>query len=111
MNRHPSLSHAARMPEPILPSSDLGLTWRSITVDDIESWNELVQAIEAHDQPSERSDQDELLDTLTGASYKDPQRDSLIGFDGDGVARAFGHLSTAACHDVAARLPLRRRAP
>jgi len=81
------------MPEPILPSPDLGLAWRPITHDDLETWHSLVQTIEAHDQPSERYDQDDLIDTLIGGSYKEPQRDSLIGFDATGGARAFGHLT------------------
>lgn len=80
------------MSPPLLPSPDLGLTWRPISVEDIATWHEVVQAIEAADEPSERMDPDDLVEELTDGSYKDPARDSLIGIDGDGVARAFGHV-------------------
>ena len=80
------------MPVPFEPSVDLGLTWRAITLDDVEIWHELVGAIEEHDLPSERLDRDDLIEELTGGSYKDPARNSLIGVDADGTARAFGHM-------------------
>lgn len=80
------------MPAPQLPSSDLGLAWRPITLDDIDTWHELELAIEAHDQPNERFDRDDLIEELTEGSQKDPARNSLIGFDREGVARAFGHV-------------------
>lgn len=79
------------MPEPTVPSADLGLTWRPISLDDIDVWHRLIGAIEAHDDPTERLDHGDLVDELTAGSYKDPERDSLIGLDGAGVARAFGH--------------------
>ena len=46
------------MPVPFEPSADLGLTWRPITLDDIDIWHELVGAIEDCDQPSERLDRE-----------------------------------------------------
>ncbi len=79
------------MSAPTVPSPDLGLTWRSISLDDIDLWHELMGAIEAHDDPAEHIDHDDLIDELTVGSYKDPDRDSLIGLDREGVARAFGH--------------------
>lgn len=79
------------MSAPIVPSPDLGLAWRPISLDDIDVWHQLIGAIEAHDDPIERLDHGDLVDELTAGSYKDPTRDSLIGLDGQGVARAFGH--------------------
>jgi mycothiol synthase len=81
------------MSAPLLPSLDFGLTWRPISMDDIDTWQELVLAIEACDEPAERLDRDDLIEELTAGSYKDPTRDSLIGVDVDGIARAFGHLA------------------
>jgi mycothiol synthase len=81
------------MSAPLLPSPLAGLIWRPISVDDIDLWHELVLAIEACDEPAERQDRDDLIEELTDGSYKDPTRDSLIGVDGDGVARAFGLLT------------------
>jgi mycothiol synthase len=80
------------MPMPFEPSVDLGLTWRPITLDHIEIWHDLVGAIEGRDLPSERLDRDDLIEELTGGSYKDPARNSLIGVDAGGTARAFGHM-------------------
>jgi mycothiol synthase len=81
------------MSVPRLPSPDLGLSWRPISLDDIETWRELTAAIGVHDEPSEASpDRDDLLEELTG-SYQTPARDSVIGIDADGTARAFGHVT------------------
>jgi GNAT superfamily N-acetyltransferase len=80
------------MPVPFEPSVDLGLTWRAITLDDIDIWHELVRAIEDRDRPSERLDHDDLIEELCQGSYKDPARNSLIGVDADGCARAYGHM-------------------
>jgi ribosomal protein S18 acetylase RimI-like enzyme len=80
------------MPVPFEPSVDLGLTWRAITLDDIDIWHELVGAIEDRDRPSERLDRDDLIEELTSGSHKDPARNSLIGVDAGGTARAFGNM-------------------
>jgi ribosomal protein S18 acetylase RimI-like enzyme len=80
------------MPGPVLPSAGLGLEWRPISLDDIDIWHELVHAIDAHDEPDQRPDRDDLIEELTNGSHKIPARDSLLGFDAEGVARAFGHV-------------------
>ncbi|MBK5333349.1 MAG: hypothetical protein JJD93_15335 [Ilumatobacteraceae bacterium] len=80
------------MPVPFELSTDLGLSWRAITLDDIAIWHELIGAIEERDRPSERLDRDDLIEELTSGSYKDPARNSLIGVDAGGAARAFGHM-------------------
>lgn len=76
-----------------LPAPNLGLTWKPITLDDIDDWLVLVQAIEAADRPSERYDRDDLVEELTEGSHRDPARHTLLGRDTGGVARAFGHLN------------------
>lgn len=78
------------MDRPALPSSDLGLTWRPLTPDDVPAWHALQQAIEDADDATERFDADDLLEELTVGSHKDPARDSLVGLDADGTPRAFG---------------------
>jgi ribosomal protein S18 acetylase RimI-like enzyme len=80
------------MPLPFKPPSDLGLTWRAITLDDIDIWHELVGAVELCDKSSQRLDRDDLIDELTNGSYKDPARNTLIGVDADGAARAYGNM-------------------
>jgi mycothiol synthase len=78
------------MPVPRLPSPDLGLTWRPISDDLIDIWHGLMATIEAHDSCSERQNRDDLIETLHDGPYKNPARDSLLGRDGAGTARAFG---------------------
>lgn len=80
------------MPSPQLPPDDLGLRWRAITLDDIDLWHALEGELETHDDLTERYDRDDLVEELTGGSHKDPARDSLIGVDSGGVARAFGQI-------------------
>ena len=80
------------MPVPFEPSVGLGLTWRAITLDDIDIWHELVGAIEDCDKASQRLDRDDLIDELTNGSYKDPAHNTLIGVDAHGTARAFGNM-------------------
>ena len=80
------------MAAPVAPSAALGLTWRPLSLDDIDIWHDLVCVIDAHDEPEQRNDRDDLVEELTNGSHKDPARDTLIGLDRDGIARAFGHL-------------------
>ena len=74
-------------PEPVA-----GLHWRPITADDIPVWHRLVQAIEDAAAPTERYTAEDLHEELTDGSWKDPERDSILGLDDDGVVRAFGHV-------------------
>ncbi len=78
------------MDRPAYPSSELGLTWRPLTPQDVPAWFGLQQAIEEADDATERYDEDDLLEELTVGSHKDPERDSVVGLDADGVPRAFG---------------------
>lgn len=74
------------------PAPAAGLTWRPIATDDVPAWHRLVRAIEDVDDPAERNTADDLRDALLDGSWKDPARDSILGVDDDGVARAFGHV-------------------
>ncbi|TNC19501.1 GNAT family N-acetyltransferase [Georgenia sp. 311] len=74
------------------PAPVAGLAWRPIALGDVAVWHRLVRAIEDADEPSERHTPEDLAEELTGGSWKDPARDSILGLDGDGVARAFGHV-------------------
>lgn len=76
-----------------LPSSELGLTWRPISEDDIDRLLALMGVLEAHDNWNERQDRDDLVESLFEGSYKDATRDSVLGVDDAGVPRAFGHLT------------------
>ena len=74
------------------PAPVAGLSWRSITADDVAGWHRLVRAIEDADDPAERNTVEDLRDALLDGSWKDPARDSILGLDHAGVARAFGHV-------------------
>lgn len=75
-----------------IPAPVAGLHWRAISTDDIALWHRLVRAIEDVDDPAERNGPEDLAEALTDGSWKDPARDSILGLDDDGVARAFGHV-------------------
>lgn len=68
------------------------LQWRPLAYADIDPWLELVRRIAEEDQPDwveQRADLEQAL----RASKNDSRRDTIAGFDGDGVPRAFGRLS------------------
>lgn len=88
-----SLDHGAHQVQEGAPPSlpDL-LTWRPLTHSDIDRWHALVKRIAAVDEPDwveQRADLEQAL----RASKNDPRRDTLAGFDADGVPRAYGRLS------------------
>ncbi len=56
------------------------------------AWHALVQAVEEADQPAERYTADDLRDLLLDGPGRDPAAQSLLGVDGEGVPRAFGHV-------------------
>lgn len=51
-----------------------------------------MRAVEDADDPSERYTPEDLHDELLDGSWKDPDRDSILGLDDEGTARAFGHV-------------------
>ncbi|WP_258058937.1 N-acetyltransferase [Arthrobacter sp. B1805] len=84
--------HATGTPGPAAPILPGVLRWRPLAHSDIDRWLELVRRIAAEDEPDwveQRADLEQALH----ASKNDPRRDSVGGFDDDGVLRAFGRLS------------------
>ncbi|MEC5199903.1 mycothiol synthase [Arthrobacter sp. PL16] len=80
------------------PLPDL-LQWRPLSYADIERWLSLIQCIAAADEPDwveQRADLEQAL----RASKNDPRRDTIAGFDDDGLPRAFGRLSMNAGSSV-----------
>ena len=70
-----------------LPSA--GLTWRPITLDDIDGITALQQSMDRIDHPTWASTREEIEDELSH-SYVDLQHDSLLGIDDDGKPAAYG---------------------
>lgn len=103
----PVLQYAGIMITPEMPGQDAGATeiqgpaaptlsavlqWRPLAYADIDPWLALIRRIAAEDEPDwveQRADLEQAL----RASKNDPRRDTVAGFDDDGVPRAFGRLS------------------
>lgn len=67
------------------------LQWRPITPDDIGQWLDLLKRMAEEDKPDwveERADLERILES----SKTDPEKDTIIGLDGDGVPRAVGSI-------------------
>ncbi len=67
------------------------LSWRSITPADIDQWHGLIVRIADEDKPDwieERVDLEQAL----ASSKDDRRRDTMMGFDAGGTARAFGRV-------------------
>ncbi|WP_115789946.1 GNAT family N-acetyltransferase [Arthrobacter silvisoli] len=68
-----------------------GLRWRAAGTADIEAWAALIARTAAVEQPvwyEKAADLDHVLQS----SKNDPAVDTLLGFDTDGVARAYGRV-------------------
>ena len=66
-----------------------GLTWRPLGVDVLATWHALHEALNEADGGHEHLGIDDLRDELE-PDWIDLARDSRVGLDADGVARAFG---------------------
>lgn len=72
---------------PSLPD-DVGLNWRPLTPGDVPAWLTLRLAIESHDKTPEHTAEHELVTHFQG-SWRDPEHDSIGGFDNTGKMRAY----------------------
>lgn len=89
-NVEPSLAQRAQPPTVLtLPSSDFGLQWRPLRATDAQRLHELFGRIEAADNPPYRTTLEEAQENFSGA-WKNPENNSLGGFDPDGAIRAYG---------------------
>ncbi|WP_299165036.1 GNAT family N-acetyltransferase [uncultured Arthrobacter sp.] len=80
------------MPTPELKPADQQLDWRAITDADIDGWEALLRRMAVEDKPDwieQRADLEEVLE----ASKNDPVLDTIMGFDDQGIPRAFGRIS------------------
>jgi ribosomal protein S18 acetylase RimI-like enzyme len=80
-------SHPGQLP-PGIPDAPQ-LQWRALGHELAESWFALHNAVRRADQRAEYLSETDLHDELS-ASWLDLERDTRIGFDSSGVARAFG---------------------
>ena len=77
---------------PVLPGPETGLRWRSIDTEDVDAWYALIRRMAEADKPGwveARADLEQALEATSG----DPARDTLIGLDKGGKARAYGRIS------------------
>lgn len=75
----------AHLPE--LPS-DVGLTWRALTPEDVPALFALISVVEATDNSPERSTEHAVGEKFTG-SWRRPALDLVAGFDAQGAIRAY----------------------
>jgi mycothiol synthase len=89
-----SADHATRadVAAELLPS-DLGLTWRPLSVADTEPLHELIQSIEAADKQPYRTSLAEVGDIFEG-DWKNTATDTIVGIDADGRFRAYACLES-----------------
>ncbi len=71
-----------------LPPAHLELSWRPLHAGDATALHALMNAVEEADETPGRTSL-ALVEELFTEAWRDMQRDSLGGFDGDGVLRAF----------------------
>lgn len=82
---------AVRADPPIvldLPPAHLELTWRALRAADAVALHALLTTVEEADEAPGRTSLAEVEEMFVDA-WRDMQRDSLGGFDGDGVLRAY----------------------
>lgn len=80
------------MPTPDLTPVDQQLSWRPISDADIDGWEGLLRRMAVEDKPDwieQRADLEEVLQ----ASKNNPELDTILGVDGEGIPRAFGRIS------------------
>ncbi|WP_394941009.1 GNAT family N-acetyltransferase [Psychromicrobium sp. YIM B11713] len=75
-----------------LEQNRFGLTFRPITLDDVDEWYALVLRIAEAEKPIWH-DQREDLRNVFESSKNDPRFNSVIGFDQTGTARAYGRVT------------------
>ena len=72
-----------------LPPAHLELVWRPLQAGDLDALESLVSTVEDADRAPVRTSRAEL-EEIFGEPWRDLQRDSLGGVDGDGDLRAYG---------------------
>lgn len=72
-----------------LPPAHLELTWRPLHEGDVDALHGLIAVVEEADRAPARTSRQQVAD-LFAESWRDLQRDTLGGFDVDGVLRAYG---------------------
>ncbi len=74
-----------------LPPAHLELTWRPLHAGDAGALFTLIEAIEDAEKVPQRTSREEVGELFVG-SWKDPQRDTLGGFDHEGALRAYAYV-------------------
>lgn len=73
-----------------LPEGPDGITWRAMSLDDVDALADLHSAVADADHPEHRASRDEIAMAL-GFSYVDVARDGIVAVDADGRLAAEGH--------------------
>lgn len=73
-------------------ASQTGLQWRPATTADLDNWAELIARTAAVEHPVWFEKRGDLVHVLE-STKNDPRTNTLLGFDADGVARAYGRIT------------------
>jgi mycothiol synthase len=73
-----------------LPEGPDGITWRPMSLEDVDALVELQSAVADADHPEHRATREEVAMAL-GFSYVDVARDGIVAVDADGRLAAEGH--------------------
>lgn len=88
MNPEPLAVRADPPAQLEVPPAHLELSWRPLQLGDVDALHALVVAVEEADGAPVRTSREELVETLS-EPWRDLLRDSLGGWDADGVLRAY----------------------
>jgi len=73
-------------------ASQTGLQWRPATTADLDNWAELIARTAAVEHPVWFERRGDLVHVLE-STKNDPRTNTILGFDADGVARAYGRIT------------------
>lgn len=82
------MTHSVHSP---WPATDQ-LRWSAITPSDIDQWHALIKRMAVTDKPDWIEPREDLEQALA-SSKNDPGLDTVLGFDNNAIARAYGQIS------------------
>ncbi len=99
VSEHTLIERLGAVSDPVLPAEQAGVArWRTASADDIDAIHGVLAAADRVDHPTWTTPREEVAETFE-LSHIDHGRDTLIGFDADGVAVAVGTVTLYPARD------------